>query len=154
VQPPLLGPALGFNMGWFLDDVTAANGGTLLVPGSNQDGYLHNPHDPQGTVAAEGPAGTVLIWDTKIWHGTGANTSTVPRHVLLLCLYRFYLRTGENYALSLRSDVYERASDRARTMLGFRCSGNLGGVEGLAWDRIVSRPANPLGQLKPTTTNG
>jgi ectoine hydroxylase-related dioxygenase (phytanoyl-CoA dioxygenase family) len=149
-DPPIPNVRLGLNIAFFLDEVTEANGGTRLMPGNAKDGSApDNPLSTDGTVAAEGPAGSALIWDSRVWHGTGSNTTDNPRHLLLLFFVRFFIRAQENYALCLRDDVKATLSDRVKTMLGFRVTNSLGGL-GLGKEgSIVDRPAEPIGRLGP-----
>ena len=110
------------------------------------------PDDPssiEGTIAAEGPAGTALLWDSRIWHGTGPNRTDGLRHVILLYFNRHFMRAQENWALSLRDDVKAGLSDRVKTMLGFRVTNTLGGVEGPKEGSLTERPASPIGRLGP-----
>jgi ectoine hydroxylase-related dioxygenase (phytanoyl-CoA dioxygenase family) len=151
VQPPVPDVMIGLNIAFFLDDVTDANGGTRIVPCSGQKGMA--PDDPssiEGTIAAEGPAGTALLWDSRVWHGTGPNRTDSLRHVILLYFNRHFMRAQENWALSLRDDVKAGLSDRVKTMLGFRVTNTLGGVEGPREGALTERPASPVGRLGPT----
>ena len=150
VQPPVPDVMIGLNIAWFLDDVTAANGGTRIAPCSGERGMApDNPFSIEGTVAAEGSAGTALLWDSRVWHGTGPNTADVLRHVVLLYFNRHFMRAQENFSLSLRDDVKTGLSDRIKTMLGFRVTNTLGGVEGPKEGTLVDRPAEPVGRLGP-----
>lgn len=147
-QPPL--PFMGvLNLAWFLDDVTEQNGGTRMIPGSQL--WTNGPADPssmEGTVAAEGPAGSVLIWDGRLWHATGANQTNHKRHLILSVFYRYYLRQTENYALLTAPDVEESLPDQLKTMLGFRVTGRLGFVEDIREGVRVTKATNPVRALK------
>lgn len=62
---------------WCLDDFTEENGATRMVPGSQNIGRI----DLTGStfyesVAAEAPRGSLIVYDDRILHGTGANNST------------------------------------------------------------------------------
>ena len=71
---------------WMLAPFTEENGGTLLVPGSHR-----SPNNPTGDngvdplapypteVNACGPAGSVLVLDSRLWHATAPNRSHEPR---------------------------------------------------------------------------
>lgn len=89
------------------------------MPHGGRGAGLDDPFSIEGTIAAEGPAGTVLIWDSRVWHGTGPNRTDGKRHVILLYFNRAFMRTQENWSLSLRDDVRARLSERVLTMLGF-----------------------------------
>lgn len=150
VQPPIPDVMIGLNIAFFLDDVSDANGGTRLVPCSGHRGMApDNPFSIEGTIAAEGPAGTALLWDSRVWHGTGPNRTDGLRHVILLYFNRHFMRAQENWSLSLRDDVRARLSERVLGMLGFRVTNTLGGVEGPREGSIVGRPKAPIGRLGP-----
>jgi ectoine hydroxylase-related dioxygenase (phytanoyl-CoA dioxygenase family) len=132
-----------------LDDFTEANGATRVVPGS------HRFEDPMGyvraggaTVAAEGAAGTALIFDGRLLHGTGANTSAAPRRGLIAYFCQPFVRQQENFMLSLDPALRAAASDELLALLGFRCWNTLGMVEGTAHRRFASE-ADRIGALDP-----
>ncbi len=65
---------------WMLTDFTAENGGTRVVPGSHRWGKRPTVEpDPTREVTADGPAGSLLIWNGFLWHRSAANT-TADRH--------------------------------------------------------------------------
>ena len=73
---------------WLLDDFTAANGATRLVPGTNKSGVL--PQDVledqyashPDEILLEAPAGTVAIFNSHTWHGGTVNTTEQPRRAI------------------------------------------------------------------------
>jgi ectoine hydroxylase-related dioxygenase (phytanoyl-CoA dioxygenase family) len=92
-----------------------------------------------------------LFFDSRVWHATGQNVTEVPRHVVLTYFNRSFMRTQENYFLSLLPAVQRNLSPRIKTMLGFKCTGSLGGVEGPIEGLMVERPSNPIGEMEPKT---
>lgn len=48
------------------------------------------------TVAAKSPAGTAMVFDGSLWHGTGANVSDVNRYGLLTTFCGPQFRPQEN----------------------------------------------------------
>jgi ectoine hydroxylase-related dioxygenase (phytanoyl-CoA dioxygenase family) len=82
------------NVIWMLDDFTAENGATRLVPGSHKWGKLPEDvmEDPMAAHPDEilllAPAGSVAVVNTHAWHGGTANRSGGPRR----CLHAFYTR--------------------------------------------------------------
>lgn len=82
------------NVIWMLDDFTAENGATRLVPGSHRWGRLPQevmedamaPHPEEILLLA--PAGSVAVVNTHAWHGGTANRSGGPRR----CVHAFYTR--------------------------------------------------------------
>jgi hypothetical protein len=74
---------------WILSPFTTENGGTLIVPGSHHtttNPTGNNGVDPLGSYPAEthvtGPAGSVLVMDSRLWHATAPNCSDRPRVAL------------------------------------------------------------------------
>lgn len=82
------------NVIWILDDFTAENGATRLIPGSHKWGKL--PQEVMADPMAAHPqeiqllsqAGSVAVINTHAWHGGTANRSGGPRR----CLHAFYTR--------------------------------------------------------------
>lgn len=153
IQPPLRNIFYGLNIAWFLTDVTRENGGTRVFPGSHIGNVA--PDDPfniDGTIAAEGPAGTALVFESRLWHATGPNEmSTGERPVILMFFMRSFVRQQENNFLSIRPEVEATMSDRTRKLLGYCTTGALGGVEGAVQEGIfVERLKNPIGPFRDT----
>ncbi|KAK8117894.1 uncharacterized protein PG998_006175 [Apiospora kogelbergensis] len=135
IQPPQRGLAYGLNVMWYLTDVADRNGGTRVFPGSHRGPVAPaDLFDLEGTVAAEAPAGSALVFESRLWHATGPNRETTrgagDRPVVMMFFMRSFVRQQENNFLSLRPEVETKLSDRAKRMLGFCTTGALGGVEG------------------------
>jgi Phytanoyl-CoA dioxygenase (PhyH) len=56
-------------------------------------------------VAMCGSAGDVAIFEGRLWHHTGANTSQIKRRGILAYYATYWIRTAENWTVSLRPDV-------------------------------------------------
>ena len=153
IQPPMRNLAFGLNIMWYLTDITADNGATRVFPGSHiGDIAPDDPFSIEGTVPAEGPAGTALVFESRLWHATGPNKQTSgERPVILMFFMRSFIRQQENNFLSIRPEVEATMTDRVRKMLGYQTTGALGGVEGKVMEGIwVSRLENPVGPFRDT----
>lgn len=70
---------------WLLDDFTETNGATRVVPGSHLLGRVPDDEmeDPEAThpdqILIKAPAGTVVVFNSHIWHGGTVNTTNLPR---------------------------------------------------------------------------
>src|ERR1035437_10222162 len=64
---------------WALSDFTGDNGATRILPGSHK--YASSPEygKEYDAVTATMPAGSVMLFDSALWHGGGANTSNDRR---------------------------------------------------------------------------
>ncbi len=112
-------PPAACNVLYMLNDFTADNGGTRLVPGSHRTGRQPTDTLDLQPIAAEGPAGTAVIFEGRTWHGTGANTSDRVRLGLLATFCGPQFRTQENYTLGILPEVYEQCSPELLRRLGF-----------------------------------
>jgi len=108
---------------WLLDDFTASNGATRVVPGSHlrpelpQDALADPaaPHPDQVQLLA--PAGTVVIFNSHVWHGGTLNSTARPRRAL----HSYFTRRENGQQLDQRAYVREqtlaRLSPAARFIL-------------------------------------
>ena len=124
------------NSMWMLDDFTEENGATRVMPGTHLLGrppdYAAGEGDAE-TVPVCGPAGTVMVFDGRLWHQTGANrTEDQLRHGILCYYCRGYIRQQENPFVSVLPEVHERATPVLRRLLGWEVyQGALGQTNGL-----------------------
>jgi ectoine hydroxylase-related dioxygenase (phytanoyl-CoA dioxygenase family) len=106
------------NSMWALTDFTAANGATRLVPGSHR---APNP-DYGGayeTIAAEMPAGSVLIWDGALWHGGGANRTAARRTGVAMNYCAGFIRQQENQQLGVPPDLARTFPPKLQELMGY-----------------------------------
>ena len=110
-----------------ITDIDETNGGTLVIPGSHtilaealRNGEPVGKLPPAINIGAK--AGTVVITDGRILHGTGINHTDEPRIVMLNGMQKPYLRQQENWMLSVRPEVLERASPKLLHRMGFQAT--------------------------------
>ncbi|WP_420450275.1 phytanoyl-CoA dioxygenase family protein [Ilumatobacter sp.] len=122
----------GANAAWALDDLTTANGCTCFVPGSHRRNRSPRPGDVAEAVPMEAPSGSLIVFESRLWHRTGANTTIDERRAAVFGWYtRPIYRTQENWFLSLDPSIRQFASDDLLVLLGYRTAG-LGLVNGLS----------------------
>ena len=107
-----------FNTMWALDDFTVENGATVLYPGSNHSLDTAPPPDVE-PVRAVMPAGSVLIWPGKTFHGGGANRTDRWRLGLVIEFVAGWLRTHENIQASIPTEVARELPPRLQELIGY-----------------------------------
>jgi ectoine hydroxylase-related dioxygenase (phytanoyl-CoA dioxygenase family) len=132
VPPPWPPYALVANAMWMLDDFTETNGATRIVPGSHRKGEGPIPTiEDTLSVPVVAPAGTVMVFDGRLWHQTGANvTADERRHGILAYYCRPFMRTQENWFLSIEPAVLD-AHPQLRPLLGYELYFSLGMIDGM-----------------------
>ena len=124
--------AVGVNIIFCLDDFVEANGATRIVPGSHiaERGLApDNIYSSKETVPAEAPAGSAILVETRLWHGTGASTSTERRRAAIVLFQRSWTRGASTGVLAVHPTVLEKMSDRHKAMFGHRITGGLGSIQ-------------------------
>ena len=121
---------------WMLTDFTTENGGTYIVPDSHMindnpagetlQGFDRDgPHPDQ--IQVRGTAGSVLLYDSRLWHSVAENVGEEMRVALIIRYAPWWLNLnpsiqgtpdhermvqatgGKNYdAVPMRRDVFER----------------------------------------------
>ena len=131
VPEPWSSEPQGLNVAWCLDDFTEANGATRFVPGSHKLNRAPRPDDAQTpTAPMEAPAGSAVVFESRVWHKTGHNRTAAERRAGVFAWYtKPIYRTQENWFLSLRPEVRQFASEEALVLLGYKTVG-LGLVNG------------------------
>jgi len=110
---------IALNAIWALSDFTEANGATRIVPGSHRFDAPPRYGAEHPTVAAEMPAGSILLFDSALWHGGGANT-TDARRWAIACYYCVgWMRQQENQQLGLRVEEVRRMPRRLQQLCGW-----------------------------------
>lgn len=147
-----INPPVACNVMYCLSDFTGRNGGTRLVPRSHLTGLQPPPGVPHDvpSVAAEGPAGTAILFEGRLWHGTGANLSNEPRLGVLATYCGPQFRAQENYTLGLAPEVRREAPPELLELLGFRVW-NVYGRTGHPYEKFVDPDAEPVGEMRPGT---
>jgi len=135
------------NCFYLLDDFTEARGGTHVVPGSHRwpAEFQVTPPSRDLAVAIEAPAGSVVAWDGRLWHGTGVNAEGHKRrHITTFCCLP-WTRQQENWGISCLQEVIDEASPTLRARLGLRTYGTLGMINGT--NSQASASARSLGSF-------
>jgi ectoine hydroxylase-related dioxygenase (phytanoyl-CoA dioxygenase family) len=118
-----------------VDDFTAENGGTEVIPGSHlwsdaeiggdyRDGDRESDPDfaarmADRSVPIEMPAGTCVVFAGNLLHRGGANRSPAPRRAFSMQYCQPWARTQENYFLAVPPEQARAMSPRIQALLGY-----------------------------------
>ncbi len=130
---------LGAATVWAIDEFTADNGATVIIPGSHMWG-----DDRQGkreeAVPAIMPAGSVIFFLGTTWHGGGENRSNAARFAITHQYCEAYMRQQENYLLELSAQTVRELSPELQSLVGYSIYPPfMGMVEGMHPLRILER---------------
>ncbi|EED31605.1 phytanoyl-CoA dioxygenase (PhyH) family protein [gamma proteobacterium NOR5-3] len=112
-------PALSVATVFAIDDFTEDNGATVAIPGSHLWEEGRSPQDGDHRVKAVMPAGSCILFMGNLWHGGGANYSGNSRLAFTGQYCEPYLRTQENYFLSVSRETAASVSEDMRRLLGY-----------------------------------
>lgn len=104
---------------WALSDFTATNGATRIVPGSHKYDRAPDYGKDYDTVMATMPAGSVMLFDSALWHGGGANGSDARRFAFSCAYCWGWMRQQENLQLGIPRDIAERFPRRLQELCGY-----------------------------------
>ncbi len=153
IQPdPTLGiaPPVVVNTMWMLNDFTEANGATEVVAGSHLSGAHPDPA-ADGDYEIDhlvGAAGSLAVFDGRLWHGTGAHTGGEDRLGVLGTFCAPQFRQQENQVLGLDPDLWPELSDTMKERLGFKPWNAYGRLESPA-DPWVGPDPERIPELRP-----
>lgn len=104
---------------WAVTDFTATNGATRIVPGSHK--YDHAPEYGREyeTALATMPAGSVMLFDSALWHGGGANDSDARRFAFSCAYCWGWMRQQENLQLGIPHETARRFPRRLQELCGY-----------------------------------
>ena len=108
---------------WLLVDFSRENGATRVVPGSHRSGQnpkeiLDNPwakHPDE--ILLTGEAGTVVVFNSHLWHAGTSNNTETPRYALHSYFTRRHNPQQMDQKASLSAATLSRLSPQARFIL-------------------------------------
>ncbi|MEM6774343.1 MAG: phytanoyl-CoA dioxygenase family protein [Pseudomonadota bacterium] len=112
-------PALSVATVFAIDDFTEDNGATVAIPGSHLWSEDRYPEDSDDRVKAVMAAGSCILFLGNLWHGGGENRSGASRLALTAQYCEPFLRTQENYFLSMSPQTVTGLSEDMQRMLGY-----------------------------------
>lgn len=108
------------NMIVMLDDFTVENGATQILPGSHR--REEKPSDEEfeaNCVPILGPAGSVVFFNSYLWHRGGKNYTSGTRVALTTGFTRPFIKPQMDYARMLGEEYGKNLSPKTRQLLGY-----------------------------------
>src|SRR5437879_1062699 len=103
-----------------LDDFNLLNGATYFLSGSHKtaqkpgESYFYNYAD-----RAIAPRGSIILFDSNIWHATGKNFTSDPRRALTLGFTSPFFKQQMDYCRFLGYDFVAALSPELRQVIGY-----------------------------------
>ena len=131
-------PRFGVSTIWALDDFTASNGATEVIPGSHR-WPEERPGNESEAVKVIMPAGSVLVFDGALIHRGGANNSHTDRLAITPQYCSPALRQIENMVLAVPPSIAGQYSAKIQNMLGYNViePGFKGYVDGMHPKKLI-----------------
>jgi ectoine hydroxylase-related dioxygenase (phytanoyl-CoA dioxygenase family) len=118
--PAAGGYAWAMQVAFILEKQDQNNGCTVVVPGSHQSGrYTDRGLENVSPVITD--PGDLVVWDSRLWHGTLENKSGSSRWSLIATFTRWWLKQSMDMTRSLPDAIYQELSNEQKSILGF-CS--------------------------------
>jgi ectoine hydroxylase-related dioxygenase (phytanoyl-CoA dioxygenase family) len=120
---------------WLLDDFTPENGATRVVPGSHRsaarpgDAMTDPGEDHPDQVQVLGPAGTVVVFNSHLWHGGTLNRSSAQRRAMHSYFCWRTLPQQLDQQAYVRAETYDRLTPAQRFVLDVRDPRHAGGSD-------------------------
>jgi ectoine hydroxylase-related dioxygenase (phytanoyl-CoA dioxygenase family) len=116
----LNGYVMSVNTFFAIDPFTAETGGTRFAPGTHQrEGKPSDEYLDASSFGAECPSGSMIVFDSTVWHAAGRNTSGRDRLAINQQFTRSYVKQQVDYVRALGDDVVQVQSERTQQLLGW-----------------------------------
>jgi len=111
----------GISSSFILENHDRNNGCTLVVPKTHRSDTFADRSASDRVVAIEAKAGDVVVWDTRLWHGTEDNPQRNSRLSLLCTFTSWHLKQPLRHYDTLPNHIYQQLTDEEKSIIGF-CS--------------------------------
>jgi ectoine hydroxylase-related dioxygenase (phytanoyl-CoA dioxygenase family) len=108
------------NIIFAIDEFSEENGATLAVAGTHQRLLPPDQEYLQAnSIAIQCPAGSMLVFDSTLWHAAGTNISGKDRVAINHQFTRSYIKQQIDYVRALGDQVVLSQKPRTRQLLGW-----------------------------------
>jgi len=105
---------------WVLDDFTKDNGGTRILPGSHHSNIIPTKkYFEENSIIVEVPKGSLIIFNARLVHNTGFNSTNKWRHALTMNACRPYMKQRMDWVRFIPNDIIGKLNPTAKRIIGF-----------------------------------
>jgi ectoine hydroxylase-related dioxygenase (phytanoyl-CoA dioxygenase family) len=116
----LNGYMASINVMFAIDQFSAENGATLVVPRTHQTMSIPaEQYLKENAIPVECAAGSMFVFDSTLWHAAGANISGSDRLAINHQFTRSYIKQQIDYVRALGSTVVLAQKPRTQQLLGW-----------------------------------
>lgn len=105
---------------FLLEKSTKDNGCTVVVKNSHRSGKFWNIKTKKIT-SIVGDPGDLIIWDSRLWHGTNENKNNISRWAIVTTISSWWVKQAMDMPKSLPQKIFKKCSNLEKQLLGF-CS--------------------------------
>jgi ectoine hydroxylase-related dioxygenase (phytanoyl-CoA dioxygenase family) len=119
--PRVLGGYLAsMNVLFAIDEFTETNGATWVIPGTHQCDVVPSAEARESRgVCLTCPAGSMIVFDSTLWHAAGRNVSGCDRLAINHQFTRSFIKQQIDYVRALGDDVVTGLPPRTQQLLGW-----------------------------------
>ena len=103
----------------YLSDVQEKDGPTQLVPFSHKIKRFPKVSDKKKAKKILGKAGTLIVLNSSLWHGSSSKRTNVARKIITLSYSRWHLRQTFAVPYSLPKKIFKKLNKSQLRILGF-----------------------------------
>lgn len=116
----LNGYVASINVMFAIDDFSTETGATVVVPGTHQrTSTPAREYLEENAIAVECPAGSMVVFDSTLWHAAGANISGKDRLAINHQFTRSYIKQQIDYVRALGDKLVLGQKPRTQQLLGW-----------------------------------
>jgi hypothetical protein len=104
-----------------LEDQYPENGCTTVVPGSHRADRYADQAAVKSAVPISSKAGDIVMWDSRLWHGTTGNQTGKSRWSIVGTFVRWWIKQNYDITRSLPEAIYRQLNDEEKAVMGY-CS--------------------------------
>ena len=116
----LNGYVASINIMFAIDEFSTQTGATLVVPGTHQSMTIpDHEYLAKNAIAVECPAGSMVVFDSTLWHAAGTNTSGKDRLAINHQFTRSFIKQQIDYVRALGDATVLAQAPRTQQLLGW-----------------------------------